>query len=144
MTTKDYLKSYKYLKFQIETAEKKLADVVKEIAALQAIDYSKEKIQTPPQNDPVGNLVIEAIKEKSVLYMKILGYKAKQTLIENQIEKIFEIDPKAYEILTRVYITDEGYFNTRESYCSERSFYRDIRLAEKTFTQIFGEFLKNK
>lgn len=138
MTTKEYLKSYRLLKFQIETAEQRLAEVVKEIAALQAIDYSKEKIQAPPQNDPIGNLVIEAIKEKSVLCMKILGYKAKRNLVDTQMDKIKDIDAKSYEILLRVYITGEGYYKTRENYSSERAFYGDMRRAEKKFEQLFG------
>lgn len=143
MTTKEYLKSYRLLKFQIETAEQRLAEVVKEIAALQAIDYSKEKIQAPPQNDPIGNLVIEAIKEKSVLCMKILGYKAKKTLIENQIEQMKVFDPKSYEILIRVYMNEEGYYKVRASYEIERSFYRDIRRAEREFGTKFGMTYQN-
>ena len=143
MTTKDYLKSYRLLKVQIAAAEEQLADVVKEIASLQAIYYSKEKIQAPPQNDPIGNLVIEAIREKSVISMKILGYKAKKTLIENQIEKLRDIDAKSYEILLRVYITSEGYYETKVKYSSESAFFTDMRRAERKFSQLFSMSYQN-
>lgn len=137
MTTKEYLSGYKSLQLKIDTAEDRLENVVKEIARLQAIDYSKEKIQAPPKDDPVGNLVIEIIKEKGMLCTKIIEYRAKKLIIENQLEKILDIDPKAYEVLVRVYITEEGYYNTRENYGSERSFFRDLRNAEKLFSENF-------
>lgn len=139
MTTKEYLSGYKSLQLKIETAEDRLENVVKEIARLQAIDYSKEKIQAPPKDDPVGNLVIEIIKEKGMLCTKIIEYRAKKLIIENQVEKLLEIDPKAYEVLVRVYITDEGYYNTRSNYCSEPTFYRDMRRAETLFSKMFLE-----
>ncbi len=143
MTTKEYLKSYRLLKVQISAAEEQLADVVKEIASLQAIDYSKEKIQAPVENDPIGNLVIKAIKEKSVISMKILGYKAKKTVIETQLENFRDVDAKSYEILLRVYITSEGYYNTKENYSSESAFFTDMRRAERRFGQIYGMTYQN-
>ena len=143
MTTKEYLKSYRLLKFQIAAAEEQLADVVKEVASLQAIDYSKEKIQAPAQSDPIGNLVIEAIREKSVISMKILGYKAKKTLIESQLERMRDIDAKSYEILLRVYVTNEGYYNTKVSYSSESAFFTDMRRAERKFGQLYGVTYQN-
>ena len=64
-------------------------------------------------------------------------------LLEYQIDQMREIDPKSYEILVRVYITDEGYYKVRSSYEIERSFYRDIKRAEKKFGQNFGATYQN-
>lgn len=139
MTTKEYLGGYKSLKLKINNTEERLENVVKEIARLQAIDYSKEKIQAPPKDDPIGNLVIEVVKEKALLCTKIIEYRTKKILIENQLESLMEVDPKSYEILVRVYLTDEGYYNTRANYCSEATFYRDLRRAENIFSRTFLE-----
>jgi hypothetical protein len=143
MTTKEYLKSYRLLKVQISAAEEQLADVVKEIASLQALDYSREKIQSTPENDPIGNLVIRAIREKSVISMKILGYKTKKSIIENQLEDFRNIDARSYEILLRVYITSEGYYNTKVNYSSESAFFTDMRRAERKFGQLYGMTYQN-
>jgi hypothetical protein len=144
MTTREYLESYQYLKMQIIHSEKQLEDVAKEIASLQAIDYSKEKIQAPAQNDPIGNLVIEVVREKTVLCMKILGYKTKKNLIESQVDKIKDIDPKAYILLYQLFI---ACIPSREikvgRVTTDRQFYRDLSKAMKIFEKLFGITYKN-
>ena len=143
MTTREYLESYQYLGMNIEHAEEQLKKVAEEVASIQAIDYSKEKIQASPQNDPIGNLVIEVTKEKTVLCMKILGYKAKKNLIENQIDRLKDIDVKSYILLFRIYIAGEGSHNVRMKHSSARSFYRDLAKAESVFEKYFGISYKN-
>lgn len=78
MTTREYLKSYQFLDTYIRHTEEKLKRISEEAASLQAIDYSKEKIQSTPQNDPIGNIVIEITKEKASLGIKLVGYRSKR------------------------------------------------------------------
>lgn len=143
MTTREYLESYQYLEKYIEHAESKLKKIVDEVSSLQAIDYSKEKIQAPPQNDPIGNLVIEVTREKTVLGLKIIGYRAKKTLIENQIDRLKELEPKSYILLYEIYIAGMGNYNKRMKYSSNRSFYRDLAKAEALFEKCYGLAYKN-
>lgn len=143
MTTRQYLESYQYLEKYIQHAEEKLKKISEEAASLQAIDYSKEKIQAPPQNDPIGNIVIEITKEKAALGIKLVGYRSKKTLIENQIDRLKEISPKLYILLYEVYIVGEGCYNKRLKYSSNRTFYRDLSKAESLFERFFGVTYRN-
>jgi len=143
MTTREYLESYQYLEKYILHAEDKLKKITEEVASLQAIDYSKEKIQASPQNDPIGNLVIEVTREKAVVGMKLIGYRAKKNLIDNQVEKLKDIDPKSYILLYEIYIAGMGNYNKRMKYSSNRSFYRDLSKAESLFEKCYGITYRN-
>lgn len=144
MTTREYLESYQYLESYIDNAENRLKKIAEEVASLQAIDYSKEKIQAPAQNDPIGNLVIEVTREKTVLCMKILGYKAKKNLIETQVEKLKDIDAKSHILLFRIYIAGEGSHSVKMKHSSTRTFYRDLSKAEAVFEKFYGLTYKNQ
>lgn len=138
MTTREYLKSYQFLDTYIRHTEEKLKRISEEAASLQAIDYSKEKIQSTPQNDPIGNIVIEITKEKASLGIKLVGYRSKKKLIENQIDAIKDINPKLYILLFEIYILGEGCYNKRVRYSANRTFYRDLSKAEKLFEECYG------
>lgn len=103
MQVKEYLQRYRNIVSKRKALTKRLAEVDKEIISIGGIDYS-DKIQNSPKNDPIGEIVIQLTDKKAGIGLQILELQAKESIYENQIMKMAEIDQSYFEILVYRYM----------------------------------------
>ena len=102
MTTKQYLSNYRKYMSDIVFYETLKEEAIYNVASLKSPQLG-DKIQKSPENDPVGNLVIEYERDVARYNLEILSCKAKMILISNQIDKMREINEDYYKILSYRY-----------------------------------------
>ena len=102
MDTKQYLGLYRKYMADIAFYKTLKKEAIYNVASLQSPQLG-DKIQKSPENDPVGNLVIEYERDVAKYNMNILSCKAKMLIISNQIDKIHEVNEEYYKILTYRY-----------------------------------------
>lgn len=102
MTAKQYLSLYRKYMSDIVFLESMKEEAVINIASLKSPSY-EERVQTSPENDPIGNLVIELERDIAKYNIEILSCKAKMFMIDNQICQMREYDTDFYKILSYRY-----------------------------------------
>lgn len=102
MTTKQYLSLYRKYMSDIVFFESMKAQVVEDVASLKSPQLG-DKVQTSPENDPIGNLVIEIERDIAKFNLEIVSCKAKMFLIDSQIMKMREYNEDYYKILAYRY-----------------------------------------
>lgn len=103
MTPKEYLQQYRKLMTDIYLYEALKEEAVINVASLKSPAFG-DKIQKSPENDPIGNLVIEIEKKIAKYNIQILRCKTQMFVIESQIDKIKEIDKDFSTILAYRYL----------------------------------------
>lgn len=103
MKTKQYLNQYRKLMADILFYERLKEEAIFNVASLKSPKIDGDRVQISPQNDPIGNLVIEYERDIAKYNIEILSCKAKMILISNQIDRIREINDDYYKILTYRY-----------------------------------------
>ena len=89
MTAKQYLSLYRKYMADIVFLETMKEPTLVDVASLRSPSLG-DRVQTSPENDPVGNLVIEAQRDIAKYNIEILSCKAKMIMIDNQIAQIRE------------------------------------------------------
>ena len=102
MTTKKYLMLYRKYMSDIAFYESLKEEAIYNVASLKSPNLG-DRIQSSPQNDPVGNLVIEYERDVAKYNMEILSCRSKMLMISNQIDKMREINEDFFKILTYKY-----------------------------------------
>ena len=103
MKTKQYLNQYRKLMADILFYETLKEQAIFDVASLKSPKIDGDRVQTSPQNDPVGNLVIEYERDIARYNIEILSCKAKMIMISNQIDRIREVNEEFYKLLTYRY-----------------------------------------
>lgn len=108
MNAKEYLQQYKHLEEQKMSYVEMMRDIENNVISLGGGNYN-DKVQSSPKNDPIGELVIELIKKKSLLTLKLTEVRAKQLVIENLLATVSDTKPKYYRILVHKYIMNDDW-----------------------------------
>lgn len=143
MTTKQYLNLYRKYMADIVFYEALKEEAIYNVASLKSPQLG-DRVQTSPQNDPVGNLVIEYERDVAKYNMEILSCKAKMLLINNQIDKMREVDDNYYKILTYKYkIGMDWQQISQKMYMGMSTVTHLHSPALMKFEEMFGEHYKN-
>lgn len=108
MKAKEYLQQYKHLEEQKMSYIEMIKDIDENVVSIGGVNYS-DKVQSSPKNDPIGEIVIELIKKKSLLTLKLTEVRAKQLVIENLLAVVSDTKPKYYRILVHKYIMNDDW-----------------------------------
>lgn len=103
MTAKEYLEEYRAIRRRRRALTKALESIDNELISIGGVNYG-DKVKSSPMNDPIGNIVIQLTNRKAKYGLQILELQARETIYENQIMKISEINDKWFEVLTYRYI----------------------------------------
>lgn len=103
MTTKQYLQSYQNLERRYNVLIEQLRNIDNEVISLKSPGFD-ERVQTSAKNDPIGDIVINLVKEKGYLSMKLTECRSRMFLIRKQISEIDSTDNDYYVILLMRYI----------------------------------------
>lgn len=103
MTAKQYLQRYRTLEGNFKVAIEELKNVENEMITLKSPTLG-DKVQNSPQNDPIGEIVINLEKQKAKIGMKVVKYKSQMLTIRNQITKLESVNDEYCDILLLRYI----------------------------------------
>lgn len=103
MTAKQYLQRYRTLEGNFKVAIEELKNVENEMITLKSPTLG-DRVQSSPQNDPIGEIVINLEKQKAKIGMKIVNYKSQMLTIRNQINEMEKIDEDFCVILLLRYV----------------------------------------
>ena len=103
MTTKQYLSQYRKFMADIVFYETLKEEAIYNVSSLKSPQLGGDRVQTSPQNDPIGALVIELERDIAKYNIEILSCKAKMILISNQIDHMREVNEDYFKILTYRY-----------------------------------------
>mgnify|MGYP007122095681 CR=1 FL=1 len=108
MKAKEYLQQYKYLEEQKMSLIERMRAIDKDVASIGGTNYG-DRVQSSPKNDPIGEIVIELIKKKSTIGLKLTEVRAKQLVIENLLANVSDTQPKFYRVLVHRYIMGDDW-----------------------------------
>jgi DNA-directed RNA polymerase specialized sigma subunit len=103
MTAKQYLQHYRMLEGQYNTTLEEYKNVENDMITLKSPSFD-DKPHGSPQNDPIGEIVINLEKQKARLGIRIVKYKSQMLTIRRQISGLEEIDKDYCMILVLRYI----------------------------------------
>lgn len=108
MTAKQYLSNYHRIACCYKAAVKEYNSVEEDMISIKSPSMD-DRVQTSPQNDPIGDLVIQLQKQKAQIGMKMVKYQTKMIMIRNQLSELEEENHEYYTILTLRYILGEDW-----------------------------------
>ena len=88
MTAKQYLQHYRTLEGNYKTAIEEYKNVENDMITLKSPTLG-DKVQSSPQNDPIGDMVINLEKQKAKIGLKIVKYKKTQAYIPTACAFLF-------------------------------------------------------
>lgn len=143
MTTKKYLSLYrKYMK-DIVFYEAMKQEAIKDVASLRSPSFD-DRVQTSPQKDPIGNLVIEYERDVARYNIEILSCKAKMFMIDNQICQMREVNEDYFKILAYRYKAGMDWQKIAEKMFLGLSTVTHLHSpALNKFEELFGNHYKN-
>lgn len=142
MTAKEYLGLYRKHLADIMFFETMKEEALENIASLKSPSY-EERVQSMPENDPIGNLVIEYERDVAKYNLEILSCKAKMILIDNQICTMREHNEDYYKLLSYKYKTAMNWDEISERMLMSRSSVTHLHgPALQKFDELFGDSYK--
>ena len=108
MKAKEYLQQYKHLEEQKMSLIERMRAIDEDVASIGGTNYG-DRVQSSPKNDPIGEIVIELIKKKSTIGLKLTEVRAKQLVIENLLANVSDTQPKFYRVLVHRYIMGDDW-----------------------------------
>lgn len=143
MTTKNYLRLYRKYMSDILFFETMKEDAVENVASLKSPSFG-DRVQTSPQNDPIGNMVIEIEKDIAKYNIEILSCKAKMFMIDSQIMQIREYNEDYFRILAYRYKSGMDWQDIASKMYMGLSTVTHLHSpALKKFEELFGEHYIN-
>lgn len=103
MTAKQYLQHYRTLEGNYKTAIEEYKNVENDMITLKSPTLG-DKVQSSPQNDPIGDMVINLEKQKAKIGLKIVKYKSQMLTVRQEIGELEEVDTDFYHILLLRYV----------------------------------------
>lgn len=139
MTAEEYLKSYHRYVCNYKASVKEYKSVDEDMITIKSPSFG-DRVQTSPQNDPIGEIVINMEKRKAAIGVRMLNFQTKMTMIRNQLASLEEVNDEYYTILMLRYILDEDWKSICSNLCVSRSKANKIlRDALDEFDRKFGE-----
>ena len=143
MTAKQYLSRYRRYMADILFYEALKDDAISDIASLRSPSFD-ERVQSSPNNDPIGNLVIELERNIGKYNLEIINCKAKMILVENQICKLREYNEDHYRILAYKYKLGLGWDEiAKKMYMSRSAVTHMHSPALRKFDELFSDSYRN-
>ncbi|MBO7734707.1 MAG: hypothetical protein J6S67_19260 [Methanobrevibacter sp.] len=143
MTAKQYLSRYRKHMADILFYEALKDDAINNISSLKSPSF-EERVSVSPQNDPIGNLVIEYERNVGKYNLEIINCKAKMILIENQICKLREVNEDYYRILAYKYKLGLGWDEIASKMYLSRSAVTHMHSpALRKFDELFSDSYKD-
>ncbi len=102
MTTKKYLSMYRKYMADIVFYETMKEEAIQNVASLRSPSFD-DRVQSCPENDPIGNLVIAYERDVARYNIEILSCKAKMFMIDNQICQMREVNEEFFKLLAYRY-----------------------------------------
>lgn len=103
MTAKQYLQHYRTLEGRYKTAVEDYKNVENEMISLKSPTFG-DKVQTSPQNDPIGEIVISLEKQKVRVGINIVKYRSQMLTVRKQITELENVDNDFCVILLLRYV----------------------------------------
>jgi hypothetical protein len=143
MTSKQYLSKYRKYMADIVFFETMREQALYNVASLKSPQFG-DKVQTSPENDPIGNLVIEYERDVAKYTIEILSCKAKMVMIDNQICQIRQVNEDFYKILSYRYMVGLDWQEIANKMYMGLSTVTHLHCpALKKFEEMFGEHYIN-
>ena len=133
MTAEEYLKSYHRYVCNYKASVKEYKSVDEDMITIKSPSFG-DRVQTSPQNDPIGEIVINMEKRKAAIGVRMLNFQTKMTMIRNQLASLEEVNDEYYTILMLRYILDEDWKSICSNLCVSRT------QANKILKQALAEF----
>lgn len=144
MTAKEYLSKYRSHMSNIVFYEAMKEEAITNIASLRSPNFD-ERVKSTPQNDPIGNLVVQLERDITKYNLEILSCRAKIILIDNQLCALLErsdIQDREiyYKILSYKYKLGMNWDEIAEKMMSSRSFVTHLHSpALQIFDELYGD-----
>lgn len=144
MTAKEYLGKYRKHMSNIVFYEAMKEEAIVNIASLRSPNLD-DRVQTSPENDPIGNLVIQLERDIAKYNIEILSCKAKMILIDNQLCSMLEMTEIKkrdvyYKILSYKYKLGMNWDEIAEKMMTSRSNVTHLHSpALQKFDDLYGE-----
>lgn len=103
MTAKQYLQWYRVLEGKYKTALEEYKNVENDMISLKSPSFD-DRVQTSPQNDPIGEIVCDLEKQKAKIGMDMVKYKARMLTIRQQISGLEEVNNDFCVVLLLRYV----------------------------------------
>lgn len=103
MTTKQYLQNYRVLEGNYKTALEEYKSVENDMISLRSPSLG-DRVQNSPQNDPIGEIVINLERQKAKIGMKIVKYRSRMLTVRGQISDLEKVNNDYYVILLLRYV----------------------------------------
>lgn len=144
MTAKQYLSSYHRIACNYKASVKEYKSVEEDMITIKSPSMD-DRVQTSPQNDPIGEIVIVLEKQKAMIGVRMLKFRSEMTVIRNQLSELENVNPEYYTLLMLRYILDEDWKTICSNLAISRTTANTIHgqaLAE--FDRIFGKTYLDK
>lgn len=139
MTAKQYLQHYRVLEGNYRIAIEEYKNVENDMISLKSPTLG-DKIQSSPQNDPIGDIVINLEKQKAKIGIQILKYRSQMTTVRNQISELEKVNNDYYVILLLRYILHKDWKFVCDSLNLSRTHANVVHgQALQEFDRIFGQ-----
>ena len=103
MTAKQYLQHYRSIEGRYKAAVEDYKNVENEMISLKSPSFG-DKVQTSPQNDPIGEIVISLEKQKVRVGINIVKYRSQMLTVRKQITELENVDIDFCVILLLRYV----------------------------------------
>jgi hypothetical protein len=103
MTAKQYLQHYRSIEGRYKAAVEDYKNVENEMISLKSPSFG-DKVQTSPQNDPIGEIVISLEKQKVRVGINIVKYRSQMLTVRKQITELENVDNDFCVILLLRYV----------------------------------------
>jgi hypothetical protein len=103
MTAKQYLQHYRSIEGRYKAAVEDYKNVENEMISLKSPSFG-DKVQTSPQNDPIGEIVISLEKQKVRVGINIVKYRSQMLTVRKQITELENVDNDFCVILLLIYV----------------------------------------
>lgn len=104
MTAKQYLQSYRRIEGKYKAAVEEYRSVESDMVSLKSPNLDGDRVQTPPKNDPIGEMVVNLENERAKIGMKIVKLRSQMMVLRNQISEMESIDNDFCSILLMRYV----------------------------------------
>ncbi len=104
MTAKQYLQDYKRLENNYIMAIEEYKNVEREMVSIKSPNLDGDRVQTSPQNDPIGKIVVDLEDEKAKIGIRIVKLRAQMTIVRNQISEMENTNAEFGHILLLRYV----------------------------------------
>lgn len=140
MDVKEYLKKVRELDNAIQFKDAQREEIINEMAAVRAVSYDKDRVQSSPSGDQMVNLMIRLEELAGDINKMRTEYFTQKNDIINQI--ILLHDPRYADLLYKHYVE----YKSLEKIAADMNYSYDHirrlhRAAKKSFAETYPDFV---